>query len=272
MEPKIIGNIELINSKIVSKGDGNVVYINSPNKLILKDSVISFEGNNSLVFLNECKRELRVKTTLQNDCILYIGKNVSFHKSVDLHLLCAERKHIFIGNDVLFSTNIWIRTSDAHCIYSVKGNARLNNPKSVVIGDHVWLGQSTLVLKGSFIGSGSIFAAGAVAANSIYLSNSIYGGVPAKLIGEPGSVYFSRKAVNDIQEDQLKEIEKGDPDKRIFISNNDFSFQKSFMEFINSNHTIDESITYLKNLPNKKDRFAVKDGDAILSYFKSKKE
>lgn len=76
---------------------------------------------------------------------LYIGKNNYFNGK--LNLILSERKHIVIGDDGLFSFGIWLRTADPHLIYSCETHERINPSKNILIGDHVWIGQGSLVLK-----------------------------------------------------------------------------------------------------------------------------
>lgn len=51
----------------------------------------------------------------------------------------------------------------------------------IIIGNNVWIGANSIILKGVNIGSGAIIAAGAVVNKSIP-ENEIWGGVPAKKI------------------------------------------------------------------------------------------
>ena len=53
--------------------------------------------------------------------------------------------------------------------------------KEIIVGEDVWIGANSVILKGVNIGSGSVIAAGAIVTKSIP-SNEIWGGVPAKLI------------------------------------------------------------------------------------------
>lgn len=53
----------------------------------------------------------------------------------------------------------------------------------IAVGDDVWVGANSVVLKGVEIGRGAVVAAGAVVTKNIP-PNEIWGGVPAKKIGE----------------------------------------------------------------------------------------
>lgn len=53
--------------------------------------------------------------------------------------------------------------------------------KPVVIGDDVWIGARSIILKGVHIGKGAVIAAGAVVTKDVP-EYAIVGGVPAKVI------------------------------------------------------------------------------------------
>ncbi|MFN7237947.1 MAG: acyltransferase, partial [Brevundimonas sp.] len=52
---------------------------------------------------------------------------------------------------------------------------------SVEIGDHVWLGLRSMVMKGSRIGDGSVVAAGALVSGEVEPA-CIVGGTPARVL------------------------------------------------------------------------------------------
>ena len=56
----------------------------------------------------------------------------------------------------MVSKDVSIRTGDSHSIIDLKTKKRINFGKDVVIGNHVWLGLNTSILKGVRIGNNSI--------------------------------------------------------------------------------------------------------------------
>ena len=82
----------------------------------------------------------------------------------------------------MFSLGVWLRTSDAHPIYDSNSKKRINDGKSIYLGDHVWVGQDSLILKGSRIDSGSIIGAKGVVSKKLIPHNQIWGGIPCKFI------------------------------------------------------------------------------------------
>lgn len=56
-----------------------------------------------------------------------------------------------------------------------------SEPKPIVIGDDVWIGARSIILKGVHIGKGAVIAAGAVVSRDVP-EYAIVGGVPARVI------------------------------------------------------------------------------------------
>ena len=104
----------------------------------LGESRIVFDGEDSLVFLrSQAKRKYKINILIHNNSTCHIGKNNTMTEQLIINI--GERKHVFLGNDVMCAAGVLIRTIDWHMIYSVKDKKRLNLSKSVFIGDHVWL-------------------------------------------------------------------------------------------------------------------------------------
>ena len=126
------------------------------------DSQIQFFGENNTV-------------KIEHDCVL---------KNVDIWISdggIIEGKKVRIGEKCLFSDTITFRTGDSHSILDSDGK-RINKAKDITIGDHVWIGQQVIVLKGSTVGADSIVGTGALLTGKTYDSNSIIAGIPAKIV------------------------------------------------------------------------------------------
>jgi len=87
-----------------------------------------------------------------------------------LNLACFHL--IEIGRGVQIAENISIRDSDNH---PVVGNQRT---KPIRIGDHVWIGMNTTILKGVSVGNGAVIAPGSVVVRDVP-ARSLVAGVPA---------------------------------------------------------------------------------------------
>lgn len=176
---KFLGNSpELVNTIIEFNGKNNILYCDKNVKLV--GTSIVFNGDNSIVFLSSNTHDYKLRLSLHHDNVFFMGKNNYMNNP--LRVILSERKHCFIGNSCLFSTDIWIRNADPHLIYSAESMKRINPTKSVFIGDHVWIGQSALLLKGTQIDSGTIIGAMSVVSGKRIGSNSVWAGNPVREI------------------------------------------------------------------------------------------
>ena len=84
----------------------------------------------------------------------------------------------------MLSANITIRTGDSHSVLNASSRERINKSQSVLIGNHVWIGNTVLIFKGTQISDNSIVAGGSVVTGKSFPKNCIVGGNPAKVIKE----------------------------------------------------------------------------------------
>ena len=177
---RFIGTLSMQNSQIVFSGKNNILYCDG--NVALNGSYLHFAGDNSVIYLCMTHTPYKLSVELYNDCVFYIGKNNFLNGYVRNVFKLSEQKHIFIGNDCLISFDISFRTADPHLVYDADSGKRLNYSKSIYIGDHVWIGQSAMLLKGTQIHSGSIIGSMALLANKKVPHQSSWGGNPAKML------------------------------------------------------------------------------------------
>jgi acetyltransferase-like isoleucine patch superfamily enzyme len=82
---------------------------------------------------------------------------------------------ITIGEQVFIADQVIIRDWDGHTIV---GRA---NKAPIRIGNHVWIGMRSIILKGVTIGDGAVVAAGAVVTKDVP-GGSVVAGNPAKVV------------------------------------------------------------------------------------------
>jgi len=90
-------------------------------------------------------------------------------------------REIRFGDDCLLSWDILVMDTDAHPIYDEQMK-RINDDKSIIIGNHVWIGCRTLILKGAEIGEGCIVGAHSLINKKFNVSQAILAGNPAKVV------------------------------------------------------------------------------------------
>lgn len=187
------------NSNIFFQGDNNILFIE--DGVVLNNARIHFSGSNSLIYLRKSRHKIKVNLQIGQDSLLFVGKDNYFNDT--LHISATEWQSVIVGNNCLFSFGIWLRTADPHLVYSTETNQRINHSKPILIGDHVWIGQDSLILKGTQIGSGSIVGGHSVVAGKKLPSNTIYGGNPAKQIR--GGAFWLDNCTHTWTEERSKE-------------------------------------------------------------------
>lgn len=187
---------KLLKKNIVSYGGD--IFLNSGTACdIDKTAKLILSGN---LYLNTHRIKLgqdRTNLKMHKDARLTIDKSFSFYYGADICLFegahlkigsgyanfgCQIRckKSISIGYNVAIAHNVAIMDSDFHRILNDKGEMT-NFNKPVVIGDNVWIGRNSVILKGVTIGDGAIIAAGSVVTKDIP-AHCVAGGNPAKVI------------------------------------------------------------------------------------------
>lgn len=111
------------------------------------------------------------KISVAEDATLTLGKNLIITGNTEI--IC--HKGITFGENDLLSWDILIMDTDFHKIYDAN-NVHVNVPRPIVIGNHVWIGCRTTILKGVAIGGNNVIASGSVITKSFESENCIIGG------------------------------------------------------------------------------------------------
>lgn len=137
-----------------------------------------FSANSGSIF-NPIGGDSICRIIIKVGACLYIGKNFGISNST----IFCERK-ICIGDNVVVGGGCKIWDTDFHPLDASKRRANDQETiarKSVSIGNDVWIGGGSIILKGVSIGNSSIIGAGSVVTKNIG-SNEIWAGNPAKFI------------------------------------------------------------------------------------------
>ena len=113
-----------------------------------------------------------------NTSLIKIGNNCNLNGTV---IYC--RNKITIKDNCMFGPGVIILDNDSHNS-SIDPVTRISgkiNDAPVYIGNNVWIGMRSIIMKGVHIGDNSIIAAGSIVTKNVP-SNQLFGGNPAKLI------------------------------------------------------------------------------------------
>jgi acetyltransferase-like isoleucine patch superfamily enzyme len=102
-----------------------------------------------------------------------------FYVTAESSIEC--RKAVTFGAEVLISWDVLIMDSDWHSVVDDSGE-RLNPDREIEIGNHVWIGSRSTILKGARIADNSVVGAGSVVTDEFTAPNSLVAGIPAREI------------------------------------------------------------------------------------------
>lgn len=165
----------------VTVGENSIFY-GIPFVKIYKGSKIII-GNNVVLRSNYKGNAIGINhkvilLTQSANSVIKIGDNTGISGGA----ICAHKK-IVIGSNTLIGANVVIADNDFH---PIDPNDRLNKSSNIIskeikIGNNVWIGVDSYIMKGVTIGDNTIIGAKSVVTKDIP-SNCISGGNPAKII------------------------------------------------------------------------------------------
>ncbi len=156
------------------------------NKVVVGDNVkldsclFHFESNCNLVEIGN--NVSLFKTELIGRCVgnnlIKIGEHTT---TGACQIEASEGTAVIIGEDCMFSHSIKVWAAAHHSILNAEGQ-RINPALSIKIGNHCWIGHSSMILKGSIVPDGSIVGAASLYTGQFTETNAVYAGSPAKKI------------------------------------------------------------------------------------------
>ena len=159
-------------------GSNNKCDIDLGSKI--ENLYIKIKGKNNSLFIKKNCKILSGKINIIGDNLHFmIGNNTTIREFDSV--LVGTKKSISIGNDCMLGSNIKIWNGELHPIYSLTSKKRLNNAKSIEIGDHVWIGSDVVILKGSNISEGSAVGVRSLIKGKVE-KNVVVAGSPARKI------------------------------------------------------------------------------------------
>lgn len=178
----------LVEHNVILANCSGQFILNAPQKRIRIGfgNVGIFDKKNSRTILNvsgviECDGKINIGHGSKLYVLgkLKLGNN--FKITAESTIIC--KKEIVFGSDALISWDVLIMDTDHHQILDFT-NEIINEPAKVVIGNHVWIGCRSSILKGVTVADNIVIAANSNVCKSASESNCIYAGNPIKVIRE----------------------------------------------------------------------------------------
>ena len=125
---------------------------------ISRGTEITIDQGSKLILGNRFNMRGGSRIRVRKGAVLTIGNDVSL--SHNCTLVCHER--IEIGSDVQIAPGVLIYDHDHD--FRVEGGIKTGKYKTkpVVIGDNVWIGANSIILRGTIIGDNCVIGAGSI--------------------------------------------------------------------------------------------------------------
>lgn len=134
----------------------------------------TLKGHKNITINDNCKIGYNNFFSADNNGKIIIGNN--FASSSNVTINASNDGNIEIGNNVLIAPNVVIRASDH--IYNKK-NTTINQSGhkfgKIIIGNDVWIGANSVILKNVKIKDGSIIGAGTVVTKDVEQDTIVVG-------------------------------------------------------------------------------------------------
>lgn len=171
--PKVTLNVNNLGSLQIINTGKLIIGCNWTN-LPFFTTGVKIDSNATLKVLGQFKIYSGSVVAVYDKAFLQLGSGY-INNFGDIH--CFNK--ITIGENVLISSNVSIRDSDNHMI----NNQKESVSAPIIIGNNVWIGMRSTILKGVTIGEGAIVAAGSIVTRNVP-PYSLVAGIPAKVIKE----------------------------------------------------------------------------------------
>lgn len=177
---KIKGSF-LRRTKIVIKGKGNTIWFDEAGNNHLCNTYIEINGNNNFIKLGRNNSLYNSELIIDDD-----GGSITMGNDNKIcgktHFAAIEGTSISFGDGCLFSSDVTFRTGDSHSIISTETEKRINPSLSIKIGNRVWFGNHTTILKGVTLQDDTIVGTGSLVTKSCEESCVAIAGTPASIV------------------------------------------------------------------------------------------
>ena len=172
----VFNNFQIIKKNVVVGENVSIngrIYFHGTGKIVIGNNV-TIQTDPSI---NPTAGGCRTHITAYKNALVKIGNDCGIS-----HTAITAKKNIIIGNNVLIGSNCMITDTDFHSIdfrKREKGDEGIF--EDVYIGDNVFVGARSIILKGVKIGNGSVIGAGSVVTKDVP-EYQLWAGNPAKFI------------------------------------------------------------------------------------------
>lgn len=163
------------------EGNDNLVQIDLPTLFI--ESKIIIKGNHNRVVIGASRYKFQ-------DAVVVVYDGGSFELGQDAYLngdfkafvMGKNGLKVRIGSEFAAASGCLIRCGDGHTVYDAMSRQVVNEPEDIILGNHIWIGARSMILKGATLADNTIVGAMSLVNKKFVNEGCIVAGVPAREI------------------------------------------------------------------------------------------
>ena len=179
------------------RGNYNIVKLYEPIKYIGR-LTIGLRNKNKVVIKNTKNDIQKLHIECMDYSKVFIDENFSIGEGI---FIADYNSKINIGKDCMFSYQTVMQTGDEHIIYDKNIN-KFTGTNDIIIGNHVWVGFRSKILKKSVVPDGCIVGLDSTVTKEFDVPNSVLAGIPAKIV--KSDIRWDRKHYNEMKIQKLE--------------------------------------------------------------------
>ena len=131
----------------------------------------------TLIFKGRCYLGNGTKIRIYENALMVLGDKFSVSSSSSFNCSC----NMTFGDNVLYGWDCLTMDTDSHKIFNQQGEF-CNEGKPIVIGENVWIGSRSTILKGTTVPGNCVIGATSLVTGSGFKENTVILGSPAKSV------------------------------------------------------------------------------------------
>lgn len=183
-------------------GDNNVFKLYAPLPQFINCTIQMIDNAEFVLHESQYKLKDFIVWRMRKGTKLEIGKDFSC-EGVEVALHGEENLQVHIGDDCMFSHDIFIQPTDNHSIINKESGLPINKGGNINIGNHVWLCPSVRIHKNVIIPDDCVVGTCSIVTKNIDEKGCVVVGMPAKAIKK--NITWSRWSAQDYMEREFNE-------------------------------------------------------------------
>lgn len=175
---QIADDVIVKDSKIEVLGKGNRIIMES-GAVLTGTAITITSDDNEIVIKKGARFKGSINSKRTGGNRLSIGERSTFGH---VTFILAEGRTIDIGSDCMFAWSIEVRPTDSHPIFDGDTGERINHAKDIYVGDKVWVGGKSFLMKGASIPAGCVVGMGSLVTKAFEEERCVIAGNPARVV------------------------------------------------------------------------------------------